>query len=326
MLELDINSFISIFKNKLGNPDSESHLIQYLEFLLNYNNMIDCYCENHHILPRAQFKEYVNIKNNMVKLAYVDHIKAHELLAAAYANRTNLRTLNYMKSDMAKNSELISLAAKKGWATLKSDKEKYDKFKKSRSKYMKELSDAERSRRANKYWKNITDADREKRCKINGDNWTDELKARKSKQMREYFKNNPSEASKRLKTRYDNMSDSDFQILRDKMSIVNKDLIKREKAGIAIKKLWQDDNFKKKMKTRKTTKRTIIAIDPNGKVFERYGLIEMVAEFDFSPYLVRKFNNTGNKVVSTNSKNKQVQNTIGWTFNFKSYNMKNKKQ
>lgn len=320
---MNVNEFVKLFKEKCGRPDSRRHLLQYLRFLLSYTkNITNEYCEKHHILPRSIFKEYVNCDFNIVNLTYSDHIYAHELLVRAYTNRRNLRTLNFMKNETIKNSNLISIAAKKGWRTLKADKQKYEKFINDRSKYMRELSRTEQSRRAQLFWKNMTDEEYIARCQKMKNIWTYDLKNKKSIQMREYLKQHPGEISKRLYKRYSTMPTNQKKIFIEKMNIVNKDIDKRKKASASIKALWQNPSFKNKMKNRKTSKRTITATSPAGITYERYGLIEMITEFNFSSYLVRKFNNTGKPVISTNTKNKQVQNTIGWTFAFNTYKKK----
>jgi hypothetical protein len=69
------------------------------------------------------------------------------------------------------------------------------------------------------------------------------------------------------------------------------------------------------MKTRKTYQHKYELISPTGETLIRVGIAEMIKEFDFSPSLVRKFTDFGKPVNSVYLKNKQVQNTIGWTFN-----------
>ena len=319
MYTFNIPFLIKCFKDKCGEPDSEKHLIKYLTFLINYKSKYNSYSENHHILPRAIFEEYIKDKRNIIKLLYSDHIKAHEILVYAYTTRQNLRTLNFMTNDTIKNSELLSIAAKKGWVNFKKDHNAYLKWKRDRSNYMKTLSSVEQRRRVNIFWDNLNEIEYNKICLINKNNWTDELKRKKSKQMSEYFKNNPSEATRRNKIRWNNISDSEKQAFKDKMNNVNNDLQKKQKASVAIKKKWRDPEFKQKMSNRKTSKRLVVAIDPNGNIIERYGLTKMIEEFDFSPYLVRLFNNTNKQVVSINTKNKQVLNTIGWIFKYKKY-------
>jgi hypothetical protein len=250
----------------------------------------------------------------MLALEYKDHIHAHELLFKAYNIRKNQRPLQFMKSQMSKDSKLISNASKKGWVNLKNDYDAYSKWRKSKSDNMKSLSSDEQGRRSKKGWDNLTKLEYENRCRINKDNWTEERKLNKSKQMSEYFKNNPDEISARNKKRWDNISDNDLEAFKTKMNDVNADPDKRRRAGETIRNKWKDPKFIEKMKSRKVHVDIYEAISPNGKTFKREGMIAMINEFDFSPYLVRKFKNTGDIVTSTNTKNKQVLNTIGWEF------------
>jgi hypothetical protein len=56
-------------------------------------------------------------------------------------------------------------------------------------------------------------------------------------------------------------------------------------------------------------------MSPTGEIFKRTGAAAILIEFNFSPSLMRKFTNLGKPVHSKYLKNKQVKNTIGWTFN-----------
>jgi len=306
---------IQIFESKLGIPDSIDHLCEYIDFLLSYKiTNAELYCENHHILPSATFSKYSKCGWNILALEYKDHIFAHELLFKAYNIRKNQRPLQFMKSQVSKESGLISNAATKGWINLKNDYEKYNKWRSDKSEYMKSLSSEEQSRRSKKGWDNLTKTEYEKRCKINKDNWTKERKINKSKQMKNYFKNNPDEISARNKKRWDNISDADLESFKNKMNVINTDPQKRKRAGETIKNKWKDHEFKEKMKSRNVHTDIYEAISPDGEMIRREGMISMINEFNFSPYLVRKFKNTGNIVTSNNTKNQHVLNTVGWTF------------
>lgn len=311
---------INIMIKELGEPDSLDFLNEYLDFLLDYKNDSIGYRENHHILPRALFKDFENVDWNQKYILYEDHIFAHELLFQAFTNRTFSRPLNFMKSQLSKDHDMLSKASKKGWESLKNDQKKYKDWICKRSKYMKSLSKDERSARSKKMWDSLNSEAYNNRCRINKDNWTEERKMLKSKQMREYFKNNPDEMSKRSKKMWNNMDSNKKDKFNIKMNDVNKDPIKRQKAGDSIKKKWKNSEFRDKMRSRKTSKRQVIAINPSGEIFEFNGLTSMIELYNFNRTLIDKFRNTGKPVESKNVKNKEsIANTIGWKFNYIKY-------
>lgn len=145
-----------------------------------------------------------------------------------------------------------------------------------------------------------------KRCQINKNNWTEERKQIKSKQMKDYFKNNPDEMTERSKKMWSSMSSEKRKEFKDKMNIVNNDLNKRNKASKSIKEKWKDPSFKNKMKNRKTSSREVIAISPFGEIIKRDGIIEILEEFDFNIRLMHQFRNTNKPVESKNVKNKKI--------------------
>lgn len=311
---------IKIMIDTLGNPDSFEFLNDYLDFMLEYSNTSNKYSENHHILPRSLFEMYKDDDWNIVNLIYADHIFAHELLAKAYANRSTLRPLNFMKSNVSKDSRLISKAAKKGWEKLKRNPAKYKEWCEARSRYMKSLSIEEQSRRSTKAWNNLSETEYNKRCLINKNNWTEYRKIAKSIQMTEYFKNNPNEMSVRSTKMWNSMDPIKKQQFVDKMNVVNKNITKREKVGQSIKEKWNDPNFRKKMNSRKTSKRKIIATSPRGEIIEFDGLCSMIKQYGFNRKLIDEYRNTDKRVKSENVKNKEsIANTIGWKFNYTKY-------
>lgn len=317
------NKIYNIFIDKLGKPDSNIALLEYIEFTINYDNaIIDSeYFERHHILPSSQFKLYSKTDWNIVKLKYEDHITAHEMLYMAYITRSNLYPLNFMKSQLSKDSKMVSKATKRAWISLKNNKTNYNKWLKSRSKYMKSISSEERSRRTKLMWESLSEKEYLKRCEINKNIWTDELKERKSKQMKEFFKKNPNEASRRTKKRWDNISKSDKAKFDEKMKDVNSSTEKRKAAGATLKDKWKNDkHFIDKMKHRVPHQKKYKLISPCGEIIERLGMSNIIKEFNFNYYLINKFANTGKPVASKNVKNKEtISNTIGWTFEFIEY-------
>lgn len=301
-----------LFILKDGEPKSIELLDSYILFVLSNHEKDDCleYCEIHHILPRAKYPEYLNTSWNLVKLKYSNHVIAHEMLYCAYPTRQHHRTLNFMKSSLAKDSALLSIASKKGWKTFKNNKEKYKKW----LSIKRSNPSNSRKKAAKKYWAFLSVKDYLNRCTINKNNWTPELKKWKSKSMSTYFKNNPQEIAQRNQLRWDNMSSEKRQAFNDKMKIVNADPNKRKKAGDKIKEKWADPTFKEKMKHRNSFKLVFTLISPTGEVYERTGFLEMINEFKFSPYLVNKFKNTNIPVKSTHTHIPEVNNTIGWKF------------
>lgn len=311
-----IDNIRNIFINTLGVPDDADKLTEYLLFVVNYSVVKETveYSEKHHILPRAVFKQYINDSWNIVDLVYTDHVFAHELLAQAYKIRKFIRTLNFMNSELSKNSEVLSIAAKKGWINLKNNKEVYERWREGRIFQMGQLSSEDQSNRSIKAWTKIkNDPDKyANRCKQNRENWTPALKLEKSKQMKEYFKNNPTESSKRGMKRWSSVNIEYKKKFGESVKKSLSNPIVKDKISSKLKDKWKDQAFINKMKLRKTSKQSYQLISPTGEIFNRTGSAEILNEFDFSPSLFRKFTNLNKPVESVYLKNKQVQNTIGW--------------
>lgn len=320
-MDLSKEKLIQIFIDKLGEPNSLIHLSKYFDFLLFYDLINeDAYIEKHHILPVCTFNKYSKDSWNLIILEYLDHIKAYELLFKAYNIRKYQWSLHYMKSQLNKDSKLISNAAKKGWKSLKDNKKNYDKWRKSRSKYMLNILDEHQNKISKSIklnWDNLSESEYKNRCKINKENWTEERKRIKSKQMIEYCKNNLDKIKERNQNMWDSVTPEFRNEFKSKITEINRNPEKRRKAGDSIKNKWKDPIFRQKMKSRKNAVKKYIAILPSGEIIERIGMIEMIKEFNFSPYLVRKYTNSGETVDSKHSKNKQVANTIGWKFETK---------
>lgn len=307
------DQIINIFLENCGEPQTIELLEQYVDFVFvsKQDNSCSEYCENHHILPVAQFNQYRKSEWNIIYLKYEDHICAHELLFVAYPTRKNQRTLNFMKSDVSKNSELISIASKKGWQNLKLNPEKYKVWLTSRINYMKNNSSGLQSKRASHGWN--TPEKYERRSKINKKNWTPELKDWKSKSMSQYFKDNPQEIAERNQKRWDNMSHEKREKFNNKMKIINSDPVKRANSGDKIRQKWLEPEFKNKMKNKKLFTLSFTFISPTGEKYHRNGLHQILKEFNFSAYLINKFKNT-NLPVDSNSTVASSLNTKGWIF------------
>ena len=222
-----------------------------------------------------------------------------------------------MNSKLSKNPEILSIASKKGWINLKNNKEAYEKWRESKILQMSQLSSKDRSNRSTKAWEKIKNdpiryADR---CKQNSENLTPSLKIKKSKQMKDYFKNNPTESSKRSIKRWSSVNSDYKKRFGESVKKSLSDPVVKDKISSKLKDKQKDQDFIDKMKLRKTSKQSYRLIFPTGEIFNRIGAAEILSEFDFSPSLFRKFTNLNKPVEPIESvylKNKQVQNTVGW--------------
>jgi len=313
---LDFNFIKQQFISKHNVIDNEEYLNKYILYLLSYNKIINenDYTENHHILPVCFFPEYKNEIWNIIKIKYDDHKNVHLWLFKAINIRAYHRTLNWMMKDY-KNSKELSLASKRGWINLKNNIEKFNQFRLNRSKHMKTLSSNEQSRRANLFWKNITDKQYNNFCNKMKDYWSDDKKTEKSRQMKEYYLNpdNILKKSKETQERWNLMSDEDRLNFKEKMNIVNKDELKKQKASNKIKQLWNDSIYLEKMKKRKKrggTKIKIILFNNEEYIFNT--MTELEKHFNFSAHLIRKYRDKNIKILlkDLNINNNILENAI----------------
>lgn len=313
---LDFNFIKNQFISKHNVIDNEEYLNKYINFLLSYNEKINenDYTEKHHILPVCFFPEYKNEIWNIIKIKYDDHKNVHLWLFKAINIRAYYRTLNWMVKDY-KNSKELSLASKRGWIKLKENIEKFNEFKLKRSNHMKTLSSKEQSRRANIFWKNITDKKYIEFCDKMKNYWTDEKKIEKSIQMNEYYSNpnNIIKKQKETQERWNLMSNDDRLKFKEKMNIINKDKLKKQKAGNKIKELWNDPIYLEKMKNRKNRsgiKHKIILSNNEELIFNT--MTELEKYFSFSCHLIRKYRDKDIKILLTdlNSNNIILENAI----------------
>jgi hypothetical protein len=324
---LDFDFLYSSLVEKHGSPDDESSLIEYVEMILNYKEDLieeNVYCEFHHILPRSQFPEYIGYDWNLIRLSYKDHIKSHELLAKSFNLKCYLNPLRFMRSKVSKDSSIISSSSKKGWISLKNNKEKYEKWRNRRIEYMKNESSEFQSNRAKKGWDN--EDKHKRRSIINKENWTPELKKSKSEQMKSYFLENEGSMTDRLNKRWSTISEEDKLKFIDKMKSVNSDIEKRERASLSLKEKWKNEEYREKMSNRKTRSNGYFCISPLDEVYYFETLAELRGEFNFNLNLVRSYLDTDEPVKEPlKQKDREPnQNTIGWKFYTKStYNLKN---
>lgn len=259
-----MENYINKFIDRLGEPSSIEKLLEYINFCLQNNFMEDKdtneHIEIHHLYPRSKFPEYISENDFLIKLKYLDHVKAHLLLSEAYPIRCFLRTLNFMPLDMEQyelRKLLTSIAAKKSFKELKQNVEKYNEYIRKKSLTGKLLmqpdnevyiriqesikrfneSDAgklvniSRSKKLLEYWDNLTEEEYENRCSINKAVW-DNL-------TEEEYKKRVAAAAARYK-------DEEFNKKFIKtMTIVNKDEEKRKSAGKTIKNLWESEEYRK---------------------------------------------------------------------------------
>lgn len=314
--------------------DNYEYLDKYILLLINYESKENIkYNEKHHILPKCLFKEFENEKWNIVQLSYEDHKLCHLWLFKAINIRAYQRPLNWMMK-YYKNKEEISNAAKRGWESLRNNKEKYNELCKKRSEYMKgrrssesknskprpiykktglnkseymkSLTSDEQRRRSNIFWNNITDDEYKKFCSQMKEYWTEEKKIEKSIQMKEYYLNSENTEKKRIesKDKWDSRNEEYRKKFSEKMNIINKNEDKRKDAGEKIKKLWKDEKYLEKMKNRtKNPGKKIKIIKPNGEEIIVDSMVDFEKKYSFSKHLIRKYRDTDIEIPDHDLKN-----------------------
>ena len=250
---------IKLFIEKLGLPDNQLKLEEYINFCLSNNNKdIEGYYESHHILPRSIFPEYVKNTWNISNLTYENHVLGHFILAESYLNRKFSRTLNFLKNksedEVIRLKKILSETNKKWWRDL-SDEE-YDarclmysirmkKMMHHGSEFYKKVCEG-----VNEYYKN--NPHRKEELSLFFKNlW----KSKTKEEYEEWCKNmswnenRHNQHKKYMKERY---QDSNFKESFDKkMKEVNSDLDKRKDASMKLKEKWKDPEFVHKMSKRK---------------------------------------------------------------------------
>jgi hypothetical protein len=312
------------FIEKHKTIDNLLYLDKYISLLINYNSDNEEYKENHHILPKSTFPEFSNEPWNIIKITYDDHKLVHLWLFKSINIRSYQRPLNWMMN-YYKNSEEISNAAKRGWVKLKNNKETYKIWRSNKSNTMKKLrtnnifnekrkkaldisnkkkgnifiSSDEQRRRISKFWDNITDEQYLEFSKKMKSYWTDEKKKEKSEQMKEYYldKKNIEEKRRITQEKWDNLSEEEYLIFKQKMNIINKNEEKRKDAGEKIKKLWQTESYLEKMKKRpKNPGIKLKIILTTGKEIIFDNMKTMTENLNISTNLIRKYRDTGNPI------------------------------
>lgn len=244
--------------SKLGEPDSEEALDQYINFII--ENEVKCdtdlYCENHHILPRC-----IETNDITVKLKYNDHCTAHLYLFLAYNRNDFHRTLNFMKPDISnikskEYNESLKYARKQGWEKFKNS-DKYEEYiKKCR---LGGIATAQKMKNglAVELFERRVERNPNTKQEI-GEHfkqlWADIEYKERVRQSMIIERNTPEgklRMNKAAQKKWDSMSDDERNNFTLKMHDVNSNIDKRNQAGIAIKEKWADPIFRSKMKNRK---------------------------------------------------------------------------
>lgn len=248
-----------IFKSKYGFPISENKLTEYIEFCLdNITDTTDLYCEVHHILPKTAFPEFKSDQRNLARLIFKHHKQAHILLAEAYPLKEftcvirtmietddpfgrSLKSIRQMEWWQNMDEETrkafcdnIGYHRKIEWNSL-NDIEKLEVY--EHMKRMNELANTpdkrlQKSETLKLRWKENTEWVTKRRNDMSILCNLPENKAKKAEQKQKWW---------------DNLTQEEYESFCFNMSIVNKNTVKREKAGIKIKLLWQDEEYSQRV-------------------------------------------------------------------------------
>lgn len=268
-------NYKEIFIKKLGIPTTKENLTNYIEYVL--NNAIlkednDKYKEQHHILPKCKFPEYIKEKNNIFYLEYKNHIEAHRLLVIAYPIRSFLRPLNFMLERDEKESfgfrKLLSESIKLWWKQFRLTEE-YTKYCEDKSKttsqimkngLAKELSEKrfskiENRKKVSSHFKSLWE---------NEEYRTNTINTIRSVRGTTESKEKSSEISFE---RWKNISNEEYETFCEKMKLINSSSEKIESNSNKMKEKWKEEEYLQKMKNRKKrgsdgTKSKMLWADP----------------------------------------------------------------
>lgn len=247
-------NFKEIFISKLGTPDNINKLDEYIKFVMEktITSITNEYTEQHHLLPKSKFKEYVKEPNNIFHIKYDDHITAHKLLFEAYNIDAFYRPLNFMMRNEIKKIDNIQLSEmkKRQWKEFKKT-DSYLKWKQKRSHIMKNKMTSE-------YAKELS----EQRWKKENSKEIASLKMKEIwNKKRDYiiermiecrnFDEHKEKISKATKKRWDNMSIEQKKIFSDKMKKITNDENYRKNMSITLKEKFSTNEMKEKFKKRK---------------------------------------------------------------------------
>lgn len=251
--------FITIIREELGEPTQKNAIEKYVLFVIEKSKNINSnYTEIHHLLPKSQFKQYKNNKNNLFELDYENHVKAHQLLCEAYPIGSFIRPLNFMLNQYQKSTDeykkVISESRKNEWIKFKKT-EKYKIWRKNRSEQMtRKMKDGLASELSNRRYTKNSNARNEISDHFkklwNNDEYRNNIIQSMIKER------NSPEGKARMKKavteRWNNCSIEDREKFKEKMTATNQSEEKRLDASNKIKEKWQETEFQQKMKQRKT--------------------------------------------------------------------------
>lgn len=264
----------NIFICKLGIPTTEENLNNYINFVLNNSileNNIE-YKEQHHILPKSKFPEYIKETNNLFYLEYKNHIEAHRLLVIAYPIRSFLRPLNFMLNRKDKENlefkKLLSESIKLWWKEFKTTEnyilycniKREQTSERMKNGFSKELSQkrfsvTENREKVSLQFKSLWEDEHYRTTIINS------IKSvRGTKESKE-------KSSKISQERWKNISEKDYEDFYQKMKNINSSPEKLENNSNKMKEKWKEEEYLQKMKNRKKrgsdgTKSKLLWADP----------------------------------------------------------------
>ncbi len=127
--------------------------------------------------------------------------------------------------------------------------------------------------------------------------------------MKKYYldKQNIEEKRRITQEKWDNLSEEEYLIFKQKMDIINKNEEKRKDAGEKIKKLWQSEEYLEKMKNRKKNLGTKIKlISPNGEEVVFENMKTLTENLNISANLIRKYRDTSIPINERSLKGKNI--------------------
>ena len=268
--------FLKILNDKYG---SSICFEEYVKFCLDNKYDGEEYSELHHILPRSQFPEFEKSEWNIIRLQYLNHITAHEILANTLPIRSFIEPLKFMLQYDDKSKEFLSKLRKKEWELFKKSNQ-YNIWLEKRIAFAKEAYT-----KGGIYYDHMiymsklgnTEENKHKKSMKLKEFWNDDdKKEKKSKQMKEFYENN-EEIKELLREKSNSFWTSEEAIIiKEKLSNNNKKEENRLKNSEGLKKAWTDP-----------VKRENFIKNRVGKVWWNNGVNETKAEIAPGPEWTR---------------------------------------